>query len=135
MTVRTLPVPAPAAPAPPCPDRVAEDRPQRSPIPRQFAAANRQRTAQATVTSAVNVSLALDALGGDVAPHLLEAARLRIDEPALALSALARLAGCTKDALAGRLRRLVKQAGLLPPGKTSSRETVRRRQGEARPGK
>lgn len=97
----TAPVPAPAA---------ADSGCKRHRYPSGWAAANEQRIKAATVTSAENVSRALEVLDGNIAPHVLEAARLRIDQPGLALSALARMAGCTKDVLAGRLRRLVKAA-------------------------
>ncbi len=42
----------------------------------------------------------------DVPQHLREAGRLRVAHPEASLAALAELAGCSKDTMTGRLRRL-----------------------------
>jgi cell division protein WhiA len=77
-----------------------------------FAAANQQRTAEAAVLSAASIRQALDQLAAADAtlrPSHQEAARLRIEHPAASLAELAGMAAapCTKDALAGRLRRVI----------------------------
>jgi hypothetical protein len=76
-----------------------------------WAAANRRRVQQAAVFGAGNVEAALKAVGDTVPGHLLAAGRLRASHPGESLSELAARAGCSKDTLAGRLRRLLQAAG------------------------
>lgn len=110
MTVRRLTLTTGQDGAQPSAASAAGPGSQRPRYPCGWAAANQRRVETATVTSAESVGRALQVLDGNVAPHVLEAALLRIAEPGLALSALAGIAGCTKHVLAGRLRRLVKAA-------------------------
>jgi len=54
---------------------------------------------------------ALQAAGASIPPHWQEAARLRIENPAEPLAAMADRIGVSKHVLAGRLRRLLKAGG------------------------
>lgn len=75
---------------------------------------NARRAATAAAATTERVRVALRALGDDVAPHLREAALLRLEYPSLSLAELGRLADppLTKDTVAGRLRRLVRLSGV-----------------------
>src|SRR5690348_375970 len=77
-----------------------------------FDDANLRRSARAAVASAARVSRALDLLGGDIPGHLLTAGRLRLEHRQASLEELGQLADppLTKDAVAGRIRRLLAMA-------------------------
>lgn len=77
-----------------------------------FDDANLRRSAQAAVAAGARVERALEILGADVPDHLLEAGRLRIAHKEASLDELGRLADppMTKDAIAGRIRRLLAMA-------------------------
>ena len=74
-----------------------------------FDDANLRRSAQAAVTAGARVERALEILGDDVPEHLREAGRLRLEHRHASLDELGRLADppLTKDAIAGRIRRLL----------------------------
>ena len=71
-----------------------------------------RRSAQAAVAAAAKVSRALEILGDDVPDHLAEAGHLRITYRQASLEELGKLADpqMTKDAIAGRIRRLLTTA-------------------------
>ncbi|MQA15138.1 MAG: DNA-binding protein WhiA [Pseudonocardiaceae bacterium] len=77
-----------------------------------FDDANLRRSARAAVASAARVQRALDLLGDDVPEHLLTAGRLRLENRQASLEELGQLAEpqMTKDAVAGRIRRLLAMA-------------------------
>ncbi len=77
-----------------------------------FDDANLRRSARAAVAAAARVARALDILGDDVPPHLLAAGRLRVEHTQASLEELGQLADppMTKDAVAGRIRRLLHMA-------------------------
>ena len=64
------------------------------------------------MASAARVSRALELLGDDVPEHLLTAGRLRLEHRQASLEELGQLAEpvMTKDAVAGRIRRLLAMA-------------------------
>jgi hypothetical protein len=74
-----------------------------------FDDANLRRSARAAVAAAERVSEALKILGDDAPEHLLAAGRLRIEHGQASLEELGSLADppLTKDAVAGRIRRLL----------------------------
>ena len=74
-----------------------------------FDDANLRRSARAAVAAAERVSEALKVLGDDAPEHLLAAGRLRIEHGQASLEELGALADppLTKDAVAGRIRRLL----------------------------
>jgi DNA-binding protein WhiA len=74
-----------------------------------FDDANLRRSARAAVAAAERVSEALKVLGDDAPEHLLAAGRLRIEHGQASLEELGSLADppLTKDAIAGRIRRLL----------------------------
>lgn len=74
-----------------------------------FDDANLRRSARAAVAAAARVGRALDILGDDAPRHLAEAGRLRIAHGQVSLEELGQLADppMTKDAIAGRIRRLL----------------------------
>ncbi|HEX7355886.1 MAG TPA: DNA-binding protein WhiA [Mycobacteriales bacterium] len=74
-----------------------------------FDDANLRRSARAAVASGARVSAALDILGDEAPEHLLAAGRLRMEHPQASLEELGGLADppMTKDAVAGRIRRLL----------------------------
>ncbi|WP_342314813.1 DNA-binding protein WhiA (plasmid) [Mycobacterium avium subsp. hominissuis] len=74
--------------------------------------ANRRRSLVAGAATAARVSRALEILGACAPEHLAHAGRLRIDNPSASLEELAQIAvpPMSKDALAGRLRRLISTA-------------------------
>ena len=86
----------------------------RSPASRlaNFDDANLRRSARAAVAAAARVERALDILGEDVPDHLAEAGHLRVTHRQASLEELGRLADpqMTKDAVAGRIRRLLTMA-------------------------
>ncbi|MFP5021390.1 DNA-binding protein WhiA [Pseudonocardia phyllosphaerae] len=77
-----------------------------------FDDANLRRSARAAVAAAARVSRALEILGDDVPDHLQAAGRLRAEHTQASLEELGQLADppMTKDAVAGRIRRLLQTA-------------------------
>ena len=77
-----------------------------------FDDANLRRSARAAVAAGARVKRALEILGDEVPDHLLEAGRLRIEHSQASLEELGSLADppMTKDAIAGRIRRLLAMA-------------------------
>lgn len=77
-----------------------------------FDDANLRRSAQAAVAAGARVERALEILGEDVPDHLRYAGELRIQHKQASLDELGRLADppMTKDAIAGRIRRLLAMA-------------------------
>lgn len=84
-----------------------------------FDDANLRRSARAAVAASARVGRALEILGEDVPDHLVVAGRLRMENQQASLEELGSLADppMTKDAIAGRIRRLLaladKRAGEL----------------------
>jgi DNA-binding protein WhiA len=77
-----------------------------------FDDANLRRSARAAVAAAARVDRALEILGDTVPDHLAEAGKLRVEHRQASLEELGRLADppMTKDAVAGRIRRLLSMA-------------------------
>ncbi|MEJ5996794.1 DNA-binding protein WhiA [Corynebacterium sp. H130] len=77
-----------------------------------FDDANLRRSARAAIAAAARVERALEILGDDIPAHLAEAGQLRIKHRQASLEELGRLADpqMTKDAVAGRIRRLLSMA-------------------------
>jgi DNA-binding protein WhiA len=77
-----------------------------------FDDANLRRSAQAAVAAGVRAQRALEILGDDIPEHLLVAGRLRIAHREASLEELGQLHDppLTKDAVAGRIRRLLATA-------------------------
>lgn len=77
-----------------------------------FDDANLRRSARAAVTAGARVRRALEILGDDIPEHLLEAGRLRLEHKQASLEELGQLhtPPLTKDAVAGRIRRLLATA-------------------------
>jgi DNA-binding protein WhiA len=77
-----------------------------------FDDANLRRSARAAVASGARVERALEILGDDVPEHLAIAGRLRLAHKQSSLEELGQLADppMTKDAVAGRIRRLLAMA-------------------------
>ncbi|MHA2789041.1 DNA-binding protein WhiA [Corynebacterium sp. S7] len=77
-----------------------------------FDDANLRRSAQAAAAAAARVERAIEILGDDVPEHLAEAGHLRVEHRHASLEELGRLADpqMTKDAVAGRIRRLLSMA-------------------------
>ena len=77
-----------------------------------FDDANMRRSARAAVAAAARVQRALEILASDVPNHLAEAGRLRVEHGQASLEELGALANppMTKDAVAGRIRRLLAMA-------------------------
>ncbi len=77
-----------------------------------FDDANLRRSVRAAVSAGARVERAMEILGDDVPPHLVEAGRLRIEHKQASLEELGQLAEppMTKDAVAGRIRRLLAMA-------------------------
>lgn len=77
-----------------------------------FDDANLRRSARAAVTAAARVERAIAILGDEVPEHLADAGHLRIQHRQASLEELGRLADppMTKDAVAGRIRRLLSMA-------------------------
>ncbi|MBK0867081.1 MULTISPECIES: DNA-binding protein WhiA [unclassified Saccharopolyspora] len=77
-----------------------------------FDDANLRRSARAAVAAAARVQRALDVLGPTAPDHLLVAGRLRLAHRQASLEELGQLADppMTKDAVAGRIRRLLAMA-------------------------
>ncbi|MCB0915917.1 MAG: DNA-binding protein WhiA [Actinobacteria bacterium] len=77
-----------------------------------FDDANLRRSARAAVAAGARVSRAMEILGDDVPSHLAEAGRLRLAHKQASLEELGAQADppLTKDAIAGRIRRLLAMA-------------------------
>lgn len=77
-----------------------------------FDDANLRRSARAAVAAGARVRRALEILGDEVPDHLAEAGRLRLEHKQASLEELGALADppMTKDAVAGRIRRLLAMA-------------------------
>ncbi|WP_299036501.1 DNA-binding protein WhiA [uncultured Pseudokineococcus sp.] len=77
-----------------------------------FDDANLRRSARAAVAAGARVERALEILGEDVPEHLLVAGRLRTEHRQASLEELGAMADpvMTKDAVAGRIRRLLAMA-------------------------
>lgn len=77
-----------------------------------FDDANLRRSARAAAMAAARVKLALELLGEDVPEHLQQAGALRVQHSEASLEELGQLADppMTKDAVAGRIRRLLTMA-------------------------
>jgi DNA-binding protein WhiA len=77
-----------------------------------FDDANLRRSARAAVAAGARVQRALEILGDEVPDHLAEAGRLRLEHRQASLEELGALADppMTKDAIAGRIRRLLAMA-------------------------
>jgi len=77
-----------------------------------FDDANLRRSARAAVAAGVRVERALDILGDDIPDHLKVAGLLRLDNKQASLEELGQLhqPPLTKDAVAGRIRRLLATA-------------------------
>lgn len=77
-----------------------------------FDDANQRRSAQAAAAAAARVDRAMAILGDDVPEHLADAGYLRVKHRHASLEELGRLADpqMTKDAVAGRIRRLLSLA-------------------------
>lgn len=80
-----------------------------------FDDANLRRSAQAAVAAGARVARALEILGPDIPSHLKYAGELRLQHKAASLDELGHLASppMTKDAVAGRIRRLLAMADKL----------------------
>jgi cell division protein WhiA len=77
-----------------------------------FDDANLRRSARAAVAAGARVERALEILGEEAPPHLSEAGQLRIANRQASLEELGQIADpqMTKDAIAGRIRRLLAMA-------------------------
>ena len=77
-----------------------------------FDDANLRRSARAAVAAGARVERAFEILGDDLPEHLREAGRLRLEHKQASLEELGQLADppLTKDAVAGRIRRLLATA-------------------------
>ena len=77
-----------------------------------FDDANLRRSARAAVAAGARVSRAMEILGDEAPEHLLAAGRLRLEHSQASLEELGSLADppMTKDAVAGRIRRLLAMA-------------------------
>lgn len=77
-----------------------------------FDDANLRRSARAAVAASARVQRALEILGDEIPKHLREAGELRINHGQASLEELGSLASppMTKDAIAGRIRRLLAMA-------------------------
>lgn len=80
-----------------------------------FDDANLRRSAQAAVAAGARVERAFEILGDDVPEHLREAGELRLANKEASLEELGKMANpqLTKDAVAGRIRRLLATADKL----------------------
>ena len=77
-----------------------------------FDDANLRRSARAAVAAGARVSRALEILGEDIPDHLRQAGELRLEHKQASLEELGQLSDpvLTKDAIAGRIRRLLAMA-------------------------
>ena len=79
---------------------------------RHFDDANLRRSARAAVAAGARVERALEILGDDVPDHLRLAGKLRVENKQASLEELGQIhePPLTKDAIAGRIRRLLAMA-------------------------
>jgi DNA-binding protein WhiA len=77
-----------------------------------FDDANLRRSARAAVAAGARVERAFEILGDDIPEHLVQAGRLRLEHKQASLEELGQLSDppLTKDAVAGRIRRLLAMA-------------------------
>ncbi|ROO84135.1 hypothetical protein EDD29_1652 [Actinocorallia herbida] len=77
-----------------------------------FDDANLRRSARAAVAAGARVARAMEILGEEAPDHLIAAGRLRLEHKQASLEELGQLASppLTKDAIAGRIRRLLAMA-------------------------
>lgn len=77
-----------------------------------FDDANLRRSARAAVAAGARAARAIEILGDEIPSHLLEAGQLRVTHQQASLEELGNLADppMTKDAIAGRIRRLLAMA-------------------------
>lgn len=77
-----------------------------------FDDANLRRSARAAVAAGTRVQRAMEILGDGAPPHLMAAGKLRMENQQASLEELGQLADppMTKDAIAGRIRRLLAMA-------------------------
>ncbi len=77
-----------------------------------FDDANLRRSARAAVAAGARVERAFEILGEDIPEHLVQAGRLRLEHKQASLEELGQLSSppLTKDAVAGRIRRLLAMA-------------------------
>ena len=77
-----------------------------------FDDANLRRSVRAAVAAGARVERAMEILGEDIPEHLQQAGRLRVEHKQASLEELGQLADppMTKDAVAGRIRRLLAMA-------------------------
>jgi DNA-binding protein WhiA len=77
-----------------------------------YADANLRRTARAAVAAGARVGRAMEILGSEIPDHLRQAGQLRLEHKQASLEELGQLAEppMTKDAVAGRIRRLLAMA-------------------------
>jgi DNA-binding protein WhiA len=77
-----------------------------------FDDANLRRSARAAVAAGARVARAMEILGEEAPEHLIAAGRLRLEHKQASLEELGQLASppLTKDAIAGRIRRLLAMA-------------------------
>ena len=77
-----------------------------------FDDANLRRSARAAVAAGARAARAIEILGDEIPTHLLEAGQLRVTHQQASLEELGALADppMTKDAIAGRIRRLLAMA-------------------------
>ena len=102
-----------------------------------FDDANLRRSARAAVAAGARVQRALEILGDEVPEHLAAAGRLRLEHKQASLEELGALADppLTKDAVAGRIRRLLAMADKraqdlgIPGTEASLTEELARRPG------
>ncbi len=80
-----------------------------------FDDANLRRSARAAVAAGARVERALEILGDEIPDHLRQAGRLRLEHKQASLEELGQLSEpvLTKDAIAGRIRRLLAMADKL----------------------
>jgi hypothetical protein len=83
-----------------------------------FDEANRRRSTDAAAVTTARLQRALELLGGDAPEHRFAVARLRLEHGEASLEELGRRAGppMTKDAVAGRIRRLLALANRIAHG-------------------
>ncbi|PJE03635.1 MAG: DNA-binding protein WhiA [Mycobacterium sp.] len=81
-------------------------------VARGFQEQNTHRAAEAAAATAARVQRALEILGDSAPQDLVEAGRLRLEHRSVTLEELGRLAvpALSKDAMAGRIRRLLEKA-------------------------
>lgn len=77
-----------------------------------FDDANLRRSARAATVAAARIERAMEILGDDAPEHLVTAGRLRVENKHATLDEIGRMANpaMTKDAIAGRIRRLTTMA-------------------------